>query len=51
VRKSLPNRSEYDLVLIGGGIMSATLAVILKNLDPKLNMVVLERLPKIAEES
>ena len=47
----MPNRSDYDLVLIGGGIMSATLAVILKNLDPKLNMVVLERLPKIAEES
>ena len=47
----MPNRSEYDLVLIGGGIMSATLAVILKHLDPKLNMVVLERLPKIAEES
>ena len=47
----MPNRSEYDLVLIGGGIMSATLAVILKHLDPKLNMLVLERLPKIAEES
>ena len=47
----MPNRSEYDLVLIGGGIMSATLAVLLKHLDPKLNMLVLERLPKIAEES
>jgi malate dehydrogenase (quinone) len=47
----LPNRSEYDLVLIGGGIMSATLAVILKHVDPALNMLVLERLPKIAEES
>ena len=47
----MPKRSEYDLVLIGGGIMSATLAVILKHLDPKLNMLVLERLPKIAEES
>ena len=47
----MPNRSEYDLVLIGGGIMSATLAVILKHLDPKLKMLVLERLPKIAEES
>jgi len=47
----LPNRSEYDLVLIGGGIMSATLAVILKHVDPSLKMLVLERLPKIAEES
>jgi malate dehydrogenase (quinone) len=51
VRKSLPNRSEYDLVLIGGGIMSATLAVLLKHLDPKLNLLVLERLSQVAEES
>jgi malate dehydrogenase (quinone) len=47
----LPQRSDYDLVLIGGGIMSATLAVILKHLNPDLKLVVLERLPKIAEES
>jgi len=47
----LPQRSDYDLVLIGGGIMSATLAVILKHLQPDLKLVVLERLPKIAEES
>jgi malate dehydrogenase (quinone) len=51
VRKRLPKRSEYDLILIGGGIMSATLAVILKHLDSKMNLLVLERLPKIAEES
>jgi malate dehydrogenase (quinone) len=31
--------------------MSATLAVILKHLNPDLKLVVLERLPKIAEES
>ena len=47
----MPQRSDYDLVLIGGGIMSATLAVILKHLNPDLKLVVLERLPKIAEES
>jgi malate dehydrogenase (quinone) len=47
----LPQRSDYDLVLIGGGIMSATLAVILKHLNPDLKLVILERLPKIAEES
>ena len=47
----MPNRSDYDLVLIGGGIMSATLAVILNHLDPQLKLIVLERLPKIAEES
>ena len=47
----MPQRSDYDLVLIGGGIMSATLAVILKHLKPDLKLVVLERLPNIAEES
>ena len=47
----MPQQSHYDLVLVGGGIMSATLAVILKHLDPELKLVVLERLPKIAEES
>ena len=47
----MPQRSDYDLVLIGGGIMSATLAVILKHLKSDMKMLVLERLPKIAEES
>lgn len=47
----MPDRSQYDLVLIGGGIMSATLAAILKHLEPDLKMVVLERLPNTAEES
>jgi malate dehydrogenase (quinone) len=51
VRTSLPNRSNYDLVLIGGGIMSATLAVLLKHLKPELKLLVLERLPEIALES
>lgn len=47
----MPNRSNYDLVLIGGGIMSATLAVLLKHLKPELKLLVLERLPEIALES
>ena len=47
----MPQRSSYDLVLIGGGIMSATLAVILKHLNPELKLLVLERLSAIAEES
>ena len=51
VRTSLPNRSNYDFVLIGGGIMSATLAVLLKHLKPDLKLLVLERLPEIALES
>lgn len=47
----MPKRSNYDLILVGGGIMSATLAVFLKHLDPKLNLLVLERLPEVALES
>lgn len=47
----MPQRSSYDLVLVGGGIMSATLAVLIKHLNPDLQLLVLERLPKIAEES
>lgn len=47
----MPKRSDYDLILIGGGIMSATLAVLLKHVTPKINLLVLERLPEIALES
>ena len=32
------NPSNPDVVLIGAGIMSATLAVMLKELDPGLNI-------------
>ena len=47
----MPKRSDYDLVLIGGGIMSATLAVLLKHVNPQLNLLVLERLSGVALES
>lgn len=47
----MAQRTDYDLVLIGGGIMSATLAVLLKHLQPDLKMVVLERLSDVALES
>ena len=47
----MPKRSDYDLILIGGGIMSATLAVLLKHLNPQLNLLVLERLSGLALES
>src|SRR6516225_9559769 len=40
-----------DAVLIGAGIMSATLAVLLKQLNPKMNIQVFEKLEKPAEES
>jgi malate dehydrogenase (quinone) len=43
--------SNPDIVLIGAGIMSATLAVILKELDPKLKIEIHEVLGSEAQES
>ena len=43
--------SNPDVVLIGAGIMSATLAVILKELDPKLKIEIYEVLGSAAQES
>jgi len=40
-----------DVVLIGAGIMSATLGAILKQLKPDLLIHIYERLDKVAEES
>ena len=45
------NSSNPDVVLIGAGIMSATLAVILKELDPKLKIEIHEILGSEAQES
>ncbi len=43
--------SHPDVVLIGTGIMSATLGFILKEIDPHLTIEIYERLPTIAAES
>src|SRR6202041_3111651 len=43
--------SNPDVVLIGAGIMSATLAVMLKELDPNLTIEIYEVLGSPAEES
>lgn len=40
-----------DVVLIGAGIMSATLGTMLKELDPSLSIAMLERLEDCAQES
>ena len=40
-----------DALLVGAGIMGATLAQLLRQLDPALEVVVLERLPVLAAES
>ncbi|WP_462265328.1 malate:quinone oxidoreductase [Mucilaginibacter sp.] len=43
--------TSTDVVLIGAGIMSATLGVILKQLQPDLTIDIYERLDEIAAES
>lgn len=42
---------KYDLICVGGGIMSATLALMLKLLDPNIKILIFERLEKVAQES
>ncbi|MBO5996053.1 MAG: malate:quinone oxidoreductase, partial [Acetobacter sp.] len=43
--------SVVDVVLIGGGIMSATLGTFLHQLQPDWRIKVFERLNSVAEES
>jgi malate dehydrogenase (quinone) len=45
------DRAPVDVVLIGGGIMSATLGTFLKRVRPDWSIVILERLGDVAEES
>ncbi|KQU47494.1 malate:quinone oxidoreductase [Sphingomonas sp. Leaf339] len=42
---------NVDVLLIGGGIMSATLAVLLHQLEPSWTIELVERLDQVAEES
>lgn len=44
-------KPDCDVVLIGAGIMSATLGVFLKELDPTLKVEIYERLDRVAAES
>ena len=43
--------NHYDVVLVGAGIMSATLATLLHELDPDLRLLLVERLEGAALES
>ncbi len=45
------NSGTTDVILIGAGIMSATLGVMLKELDPNLTIQIFERLDSAAAES
>ena len=42
---------KVDVVLVGGGIMSTTLAIWLNELEPSWSMEMVERLDGVAEES
>ncbi|HEX8576811.1 MAG TPA: malate:quinone oxidoreductase, partial [Flavobacterium sp.] len=45
------NKTNTDVILIGAGIMSATLGVILKQLQPDITIEIYERLDSAAAES
>lgn len=50
-KKDTIDKNETDVVLIGAGIMSATLGMMLNELQPNLKIEVLERLDVAAAES
>lgn len=49
--KKRPEPKEVDVVLIGAGIMSATVGLMLKELEPQWKMIMYERLHAPGEES
>jgi malate dehydrogenase (quinone) len=49
--KRVETIAEPDVILIGGGIMSATLGVLLYQLDPTLKIQIIEALAEVAKES
>ncbi len=51
MKTSMPTKNEPDVILVGAGIMSATLAVFLKELDPLLKVEIYEVLGSAALES
>ncbi|WP_047546862.1 malate dehydrogenase (quinone) [Psychroserpens sp. Hel_I_66] len=48
---SITIAKDYDLICVGAGIMSATLAVMAKLFDPNMKILILERLDDVALES
>lgn len=44
-------KTEVDVVLIGGGIMSATLGTLINELSPDIHIEIIERLDVVAAES
>jgi malate dehydrogenase (quinone) len=44
-------KNKVDILLVGAGVMSATLGMLLSRLDPSLKIMMVERLGKVANES
>ena len=44
VNRSLQSEGSYDAVLVGAGIMSSTLAVLLNELEPGISVLIVEKL-------
>jgi len=44
-------KNKVDVLLVGAGVMSATLGMLLTRLDPTLKIMMVERLCKVANES
>ena len=47
----MSEQTRPDVVLVGAGIMSATLGMLLKQLNPRVTMEILESLDLVAGES
>jgi len=45
------SEKQVDVLLVGAGVMSATLAAMLTELDSNLSITIVERLPTVAGES
>jgi len=44
-------KNQVDILLVGAGVMSSTLAMLLARLDPSLKIMMVERLSEVAGES
>lgn len=51
MKRKSPGAEAPDAILIGAGIMSATVAMMLKELEPDITIAIYERLPDAARES
>ena len=48
---AIGSEARFDAVLVGAGIMSSTLALLLHELDPEMRILIIERLGEPALES